>query len=154
MQQAAGPASEPSRRTSTVASRLASTWTYEDGTSPPDRTATAPVDPVDDEMAPSPARAPSPPRAATAPVAAYWIRVLSGPNAGRELSLTRDECSVGRVGTQVARIAQKDGRWRLNLVEGAAPVVLNGTPVPAEGTVLTPGDRFEVAGVELAFERR
>ena len=133
------------RASSTVASRLASTWSYEEPK--PERAAVAPIGLPDEVVAPSQANDP-------APAPAYLVRVLNGPSAGRELALTRDECSVGRVGTQVARIAQKDDRWRLMLVEGAAPVKLNGTPVPADGTPLTPGDRFEVAGTELAFERR
>ena len=153
-QPAAAPSAEtrPRRASSTVASRLASTWSYEG----PDaeaassaRREASPVAPADDEIA-----APSLAVPAAHPAPAYWIRVLSGPNAGRELPLTREECAVGRVGTQVARIAHKDGRWRLVLVEGAAPVMLNGSAVPPEGVAISPGDRFEVAGVELAFERR
>jgi hypothetical protein len=133
------------RASSTVASRLSSTWSYEEPK--PERAPVAPIELPEDVVAPSQSNHP-------APAPAYWLRVLSGPSAGRELALTRDECSVGRVGTQVARLAQKDGRWRLALVEGAAPVKLNGAPVPADGTPLAPGDRFEVAGTELAFERR
>jgi hypothetical protein len=68
--------------------------------------------------------------------------------------MTRDECSVGSVGTQVARIAQDDGGWRLARIEGDEPLVLNGAAVPDEGVAIEPGDRFVVAGVELAFERR
>jgi hypothetical protein len=41
----------------------------------------------------------------------------------------------------------------LSLVEGPQPVLLNGQPVPADGQPMTPGDRFRVAGVDLAFER-
>jgi predicted component of type VI protein secretion system len=144
------PTSSPgaSRRVSAVvASRLASTWSYEEPAAAPERGAPSPIGQADDAVAPSRATAP-------APAPAYWIRVLSGPSAGRELALTGDDYSVGRVGTQVARIAQQEGRWRLTLVEGAAPVTLNGAPVPPEGLPITAGDRFEVAGTELAFERR
>jgi hypothetical protein len=86
-------------------------------------------------------------------VAGYRIRVLSGPSTGRELVLTPGEFSIGRVGTQVARIAGQEGAWSLSLVEGPQPVLLNGQPVPADGQPMTPGDRFRVAGVDLAFER-
>ena len=32
------------------------------------------------------------------------------------------------------------------------PVALNGVAIPEDGATLHPGDRFQVAGVELAFE--
>jgi hypothetical protein len=68
--------------------------------------------------------------------------------------VTRDEVSVGRVGTQVARIMGREGSWRLARVEGTEPVLLNGAAVPDDGAPLSPGDRFVVAGVELLFDRR
>ena len=50
---------------------------------------------------------------------AYRIRVLNGPNAGRQLALTSGEFSVGRVGTQVARITGQDGAWSPDPGRGA-----------------------------------
>jgi predicted component of type VI protein secretion system len=133
----ATPAARPAKRTdpSAVATRLAATWSE----SPP-----APMQGAAGSTAPKPASS----------AAAFAIRVLSGPSAGRELAMTRDEMSVGRVGTQVARLVGRDGRWRLARVEGAEPVMLNGAAIPDEGAALTPGDRFVVAGVELLFDRR
>ncbi|HEY1328298.1 MAG TPA: FHA domain-containing protein [Casimicrobiaceae bacterium] len=120
---------------SAVAARLAATWS--------DMPARAVASAHADE--------PGSPSAARG---SYALRVLTGPSAGRELAMTRDECSVGSVGTQVARIAQDDGGWRLARIEGDEPLVLNGAAVPDEGVAIEPGDRFVVAGVELAFERR
>jgi predicted component of type VI protein secretion system len=130
------PVARPPKRPdpSAVAARLASTWAET---------------PVASEAAPAQA-APKPKTAA----ASYAIRVLTGASAGRELAVTRDEVSVGRVGTQVARIMGREGSWRLARVEGAEPVLLNGAAVPEDGAPLSPGDRFVVAGVELLFDRR
>jgi len=134
----ATPAARPAKRAdpSAVATRLAATWSE------------APAPPKRD----SPPMSTLPTPASTA--AAFAIRVLSGPSAGRELAMTRDEMSVGRVGTQVARLEGRGGSWRVARVEGAEPVMLNGSAVPDEGAALTPGDRFVVAGVELLFDRR
>ena len=86
------------------------------------------------------------------PVPSYRVRVLTGPSAGREIAVVDDGVTVGWVGLQVARIVQQDGKWRLGRVEGAEPLAVNGHQVPPDGAILCPGDHFEVAGVELAFE--
>jgi len=87
-----------------------------------------------------------------APVPA--LRVLTGPSAGRELILDKDEMAVGRVGVQVASVRRVDGTFRLVPLEGAAPPSVNGAPVPAEGQMLKPGDSFEIAGVRLEMVER
>jgi hypothetical protein len=92
---------------------------------------------------------PAVPRAPT-----LWVRVLTGPNAGRELPVTGTEFWLGQVGVQVARLAQRDGAWMLVRVEGQEPLVLNGTKVSPEGAFVAPGDRFVVAGAEIEVERR
>jgi len=77
------------------------------------------------------------------------IRVLTGPNAGREVALDKPETSVGRVGVQVAAVRRSDGELRLVLLEGDAPPRVNGELVGAEGRSLRPGDTLEIAGVRL-----
>ena len=77
------------------------------------------------------------------------IRVLSGPNAGREVALDKAETSVGRVGVQVAAIRRFADGYRLVPVEGASPPGVNGTPVAPEGQALKVGDVLEIAGVRL-----
>ena len=95
----------------------------------------------------SPAEAPAAP--ATPQVPEPKVRVLSGPNQGRAVPFNKDELSVGRVGVQVAVVRKVGSGFRLVPVEGALPPTINGTPVDPEGTVLHPGDTFEVAGVRL-----
>ncbi len=85
--------------------------------------------------------------AAAPPVAA--IRVTTGPSAGREVVLDKDEILVGRVGLQVAAVRRSGAGMHLVAVEGAAPPRVNGEPVTAEGTPLALGDVLDVAGTEL-----
>ena len=62
--------------------------------------------------------------------------------------------AVGRVGVQVAAVRRTDGAFRLVPLEGAAAPSVNGTPVPADGQLLKPGDYFEVAGVRIEMIER
>jgi len=77
------------------------------------------------------------------------VRVLSGPSIGRTLPITKDELSIGRVGTQVAVVRRTPDGYRLVPLEGAEPPRINGAPVAREGSPLHPGDTFEIAGVRL-----
>jgi hypothetical protein len=105
---------------------------------------------------PAPIAAPEPTREVAAEPDALIpaIRVLTGPNAGRELPLDKDEMAVGRVGVQVAAVRRIEGAFRLVPLEGAAPPSLNGAAVPADGLPLKPGDFFEIAGVRLEMIER
>jgi len=87
-------------------------------------------------------------------VATPALRVLTGPSAGRELALDKEETAVGRVGVQVATVRRADGAFRLVPLEGATLPSVNGTPVPADGQTLKPGDFFEIAGVRLEMIER
>jgi pSer/pThr/pTyr-binding forkhead associated (FHA) protein len=88
-----------------------------------------------------------PPEAAADPIPA--IRVLTGPNTGREVVLRKDDTVVGRVGLQVAAVRRSDDGFRLVPVEGNAPPSVNGAPVGSEGQPLQVGDVVEIAGVKL-----
>jgi hypothetical protein len=110
---------------------------------------------TDDVAAPPPPAVSAPPGApATPPPMVSVLRVLTGPNAGRELVLDRDEATVGRVGLQVATVRRSNGAFRLVPLEGAVPPRVNGTPVPADGQPVKPGDSFEIAGVRLEMDQR
>jgi hypothetical protein len=77
------------------------------------------------------------------------IRVLTGPNTGREVVLRKDDTLVGRVGLQVAAVRRSDDGFRLVPVEGNVPPSVNGAPVGSEGQPLRVGDIVEIAGVRL-----
>lgn len=126
---------------SKAASRLASTWAATpDVPRPAEKTLPGALLPTGEAVDP--------------PVPSYRVRVLTGPSAGREIAVSGESVTVGRVGVQVACIARQNGNWRLGRLEGGRPLALNGEELPADGAILRPGDHFEVAGVELAFESR
>jgi hypothetical protein len=77
--------------------------------------------------------------------------VLTGPNAGRALVLTKDETLIGRVGRLVVVVRKDDGGYRLSVAEGNGAPRVNGVAVPPAGAALQPGDAVEVAGARLAF---
>ncbi len=92
---------------------------------------------------------PAAPPSAAAAVADRAIRVATGPSAGREVVLDKDEILVGRVGLQVAAVRRSDAGLRVVPVEGDLPPRLNGELVATEGAPLALGDVLEVAGVDL-----
>ena len=79
------------------------------------------------------------------------VRVLDGPNAGREVAFDKPELVLGRVGVQVAALKRTGNAVRLVAVEGAFPPRRNGEAVEGGGAALHPGDMFEVAGVTLSL---
>ncbi len=79
------------------------------------------------------------------------MRLLSGANQGRELSLVKPITTLGRPGVQVVVITRRPLGYSLTPVEGPEPPKINGQPVPGESQPLRNGDRVEVAGVAMAF---
>ena len=104
-------------------------------------------------QSPSKAADPLPVAAAKPDTSVPAIRVLTGPSAGRELLVDKDEIAVGRVGVQVAAVRRTEAGLRLVPVEGIAPPRVNGEPVGAEGVPVRPGDRLQIAGIELEIAR-
>jgi predicted component of type VI protein secretion system len=87
--------------------------------------------------------------AAPAPVAS--VKVLSGPNAGRAIPLTKQQTTIGRAGVQVALISRAGDAFDLKPVEGERPPLVNGNALADEGAALTSGDVIEIAGARLEF---
>lgn len=85
-------------------------------------------------------------------VAAPVLRVLTGPNVGRTVALTKPVTSIGRVGVQVAAVRRDGAAYRLVPIEGAAAPQVNGAAVVADGVVLHSGDVVEIAGARLEFQ--
>jgi hypothetical protein len=82
------------------------------------------------------------------------VKVLAGPQAGREIPLAREQTSIGRAGVQVAVISQAGGGFRLKSVEGDRAPLVNGQPAPDAGLSLSSGDVIEIAGSKLEFVYR
>jgi len=101
---------------------------------------------------PAPAPA-APPAAAPAGTAATLgvIQILSGPSAGKELSLTKALTTLGKPGVQVAVIARRPQGYFITHVEGGHYPVVNGRNLDAQAHPLADHDVIELAGVKMEF---
>jgi predicted component of type VI protein secretion system len=98
----------------------------------------------------APAAAPRP--AEPEPLAA--LQLLTGPNAGREIELTKNLTTLGKPGVQVAVITRRPQGYFLTHVEGANFPVLNGKQLDAQARQLNDHDVIELAGVKMEFFRK
>ncbi|HEX9686704.1 MAG TPA: FHA domain-containing protein [Burkholderiales bacterium] len=99
-----------------------------------------------------PAAAPAAQKPATAegqPLAA--LQLLTGPNAGKEIELTKNLTTLGRPGVQVAVITRRPQGYFLTHVEGGTFPVLNGKAIDAQARQLGDHDVIELAGVKMEF---
>lgn len=108
-------------------------------------------------QAPAPAAAATPAAAAStspkpAPAQkAAALQLLSGPNAGKELELTKPLTTLGKPGVQVAVITRRPQGYFITHVEGASFPVVNGKPLDAQAHTLNDHDVIELAGVKMEF---
>jgi hypothetical protein len=79
------------------------------------------------------------------------IQLLNGPNAGRELELTKTLTTLGKPGLQVAVIAKRPHGYFITHVEGAQFPVVNGKPLDAQAVPLSDHDVIEIAGIKMEF---
>jgi pSer/pThr/pTyr-binding forkhead associated (FHA) protein len=99
---------------------------------------------------PAPAAAPRPAAPAEAqPLAA--LQLLTGPNAGKEIELTKNLTTLGKPGVQVAVITRRPQGYFITHVEGANFPVLNGKQLDAQARQLNDHDVIELAGVKMEF---
>ncbi|TVO62489.1 FHA domain-containing protein [Denitromonas ohlonensis] len=101
------------------------------------------------ERAASPAKAAAP--APSGEGAGGMIQVLSGPNVGRELELTKSLTTLGKPGVQVAVITRRPHGYFITHVEGSTFPVVNGSPLGAQAHHLSDHDIIEIAGVKMEF---
>lgn len=108
----------------------------------------------------SPATASAPQPAAAAPAAPSRpmmgkIVVDSGPNAGKELKLTKALTTLGKPGVQVAAITRRADAYYVVHVSPAGSAnrpKVNGEMISAQARKLTSGDTVEIAGTAMKFE--
>ncbi len=79
------------------------------------------------------------------------LQLLSGPNAGKELELTKPLTTLGKPGVQVAVITRRPQGFFITHVEGANFPVVNGKPLDAQAHALNDHDVIELAGVKMEF---
>jgi len=79
------------------------------------------------------------------------LRVVEGPNSGREVVLAKDVTTFGRVGLQVAQIRRARDGWEIVGVEGSDPPMVNGVTLKGKPVAVTAGDVITVAGHSLTL---
>jgi pSer/pThr/pTyr-binding forkhead associated (FHA) protein len=83
--------------------------------------------------------------------AAATIKILTGANAGRELTLVKALTTVGRPGHQVAVITRRPTGYFVAHVEGEVFPMVNGINLGSAAHPLNHGDVIELAGVQMEF---
>jgi len=94
---------------------------------------------------------PPPPPASRAPEKIAAVQILTGPNAGKELELTKNLTTLGKPGVQVAVITRRPHGYFITHVEGASFPVVNGKALDAQARQLNDHDVVELAGVKMEF---
>lgn len=82
------------------------------------------------------------------------LRVASGPNAGKELELTKALTTIGRPGVQVAAITRRaDGYYIVHVggVSGGQHPLVNGQEIDAQARKLNNGDTIDLVGTKMTF---
>lgn len=85
----------------------------------------------------------------TGPVAR--LKVMTGPAAGRRLTLDDETVTLGKPGVQVTTICKRDDEYVLNQIDGEDPPHINGKPTRPVDYLLQDHDVLELVGVELEF---
>ena len=88
-------------------------------------------------------------QASAAPAAT--IQILNGPNAGKELMLSKALTTLGRPGVQVAVITRRQQGYYITHVEGSSFPVVNGKALGLDATALTNHDIIELSGTKMEF---
>jgi len=79
------------------------------------------------------------------------VQILTGPNAGKELELTKSLTTLGKPGVQVAVITRRPHGYFITHVEGGNFPVVNGKALDAQAHQLHDHDVIELAGVKMEF---
>jgi pSer/pThr/pTyr-binding forkhead associated (FHA) protein len=93
----------------------------------------------------------STPGAAATTTPAATIQILNGPNAGKELMLSKALTTLGRPGVQVAVITRRPQGYYITHVEGSSFPVINGKALGLDATALTNHDIIELSGTKMEF---
>lgn len=79
------------------------------------------------------------------------LYVLSGPNSGRRIEVSKRITNLGSAGKRSGIITRNDEGFVLDAGADESPK-LNGRPIPKGGAKLKNGDVVEVAGTRLQFQ--
>ncbi|MDR2186665.1 MAG: FHA domain-containing protein [Azonexus sp.] len=90
----------------------------------------------------------TPPAPGASPAA---IQLLSGPNVGKEMALTKTLTTLGKPGEQTAVISRRPDGYFITHVEGQQLPLLNGRAIDAQAYPLNDHDIVEIAGIKMEF---
>lgn len=76
---------------------------------------------------------------------------MDGPEAGRELALTKVLTTLGRHGSQLAVVTRRPHGYFISHIEGVHHPVVNGSPIGLRAHALADHDVIEVGGVVMTF---
>lgn len=79
------------------------------------------------------------------------VKMTKGPQAGKEIELSRVLRTFGKPGDQLAVINRRPHGYFITHVDGKKPALLNGRSIGGEPQPLAPNDVISVAGEELVF---
>jgi hypothetical protein len=79
------------------------------------------------------------------------LYVLSGPNSGKRIEVSKRITNLGSAGKRSGIITRNDDGFMLDAGADESPK-LNGRPIPKGGAKLKNGDVVEVAGTRLQFQ--
>lgn len=97
---------------------------------------------IEAKPAPAPAEPVGPPAV---------IKVLTGANAGKQLSLTKALTTIGKPGVQVAVVQRQGAQYFLTHVEGPVMPTVNGKEIGNAPHLLKEGDQLELSGTQMLF---
>lgn len=98
-------------------------------------------------LAPQPAA----PTVTTPAVVIAKIKVLSGANAGRELTLSKPVTTIGSPGVQVVAITRQGDSFLITHIDGKDHPKVNQHSVTEQAVPLQHGDVIDLLGVSMAF---
>lgn len=79
------------------------------------------------------------------------IQLLNGPQAGKEVELTKTLTTLGKPGVQVAVIAKRPNGYFMTHVEGSTYPVVNGNAISVQAYPLSDHDILDIAGIKMEF---
>jgi len=80
------------------------------------------------------------------------VKVMNGPNAGKQLALSKELTTLGSPGVQVATITRTTNTYFLTHVEGANPTLVNDVAIGNKVRELKQGDVIDMSGTQLMFQ--
>lgn len=79
------------------------------------------------------------------------IKILTGPNANKELELTKSLTTLGKPGVQVAVITRRSHGFFITHVEGKNFPLVNEMPIKDQPHLLQDHDMIELARIKMEF---